>query len=31
LDRAGSFKAIHFDPEEWERVLTDLPEPIPFD
>ena len=29
-DRAGSFKAIHFEPGEWERALIDLPEPIPF-
>jgi hypothetical protein len=28
-DRAGSFKATHFEPGEWERVLIDLPEPIP--
>jgi hypothetical protein len=30
-DRAGAFKSIHFEPGEWERVLIDLPEPIPFD
>ena len=29
-DRAGSFKAVHFEPGEGERVLIDLPEPIPF-
>lgn len=29
-DRAGSFKAIHFGPCEWERVRIGLPEPIPF-
>ncbi len=28
-DRAGSFKAVHFEPGEWERVLIDLPDPIP--
>lgn len=30
-DRAGSFKAIHFQPDEWERVLIDMPVPIPID
>ncbi len=29
-DRAGSFKAAHFEPGEWERVLLDWPEPIRF-
>ena len=29
-DRAGSFKAVHFEPGAWERWLIDLPEPIPF-
>jgi hypothetical protein len=30
-DRAGAFKAIHFEPGEWERAPIDLPEPIPLD
>lgn len=30
-DRAGSFKAVHFEPGEWEGVLIDLPDPIPLD
>ena len=28
-DSAGSFKAVHFEPGEWEEVLIDLPDPIP--
>lgn len=28
-DGAGGFKAVHFEPGEWERLLIDLPNPIP--
>lgn len=28
-DRTGSFKAVHFEPGGWERVLIRLIEPIP--
>lgn len=30
-DSTGSFKAIHFEPGEWEIDLNDIPGPIPFD
>jgi len=29
VDRADSFKAVHFETGEWGRVLINLPDPIP--
>jgi hypothetical protein len=29
-DRAGMFRCATYEPGEWERILIDWPEPIPF-
>jgi hypothetical protein len=30
-DKAGSFKVVHYEPDDWERTLRAWPAPIPLD